>query len=211
MKKNRKPSKDKMDITGREGEWADECINACEKAELTIPILYRWLKKDITVNRTVTIAARILSMAEEILDNNRKNFKTIADVLRSFIYIGTVLTYRVLVTNKQPETVGSWGKTNFISLLQMQEIIGDMQQYDNHVRVMNDYFDSVNKGHVSINKFRRMCLDLIETAPEDKKKLLLGAYGKIIRKEKVSDLYMLETHGGYRSGAGRKAEGVETV
>lgn len=200
-----------MDITGREGEWADECISACKKADLTIPILYRWLKKDTTVNRTVTIAARILSMAEEILDNNRKNFKTIADVLRAFIYIGAVLTYRVLVTNKQPEAAGSWGRTNFTALLQMQEIIGDMQQYDNHVRVMSDYFESVTRGHVTIGKFRRMCKDLINTAPEDKKKLLWDALEKIIHKEKTTDLYMLESHGGYRPGSGRKVQGVDNV
>jgi len=204
MAKLKKPENDRLNLEGKKGEWADECLGACRKAGLIIPIVTKWFKKDEAVSRTITIPARFLSMAEEILDNNRTEFKTLADVFRMWIYIAAILTYRMIVTNREKECFGSWGKSNYTILVQMQATIGDFQKYDNHVRVMQEYFEGVSSGQISIDSFRNMCSELIDSAPEDKKGVLWKAYAKITNREKVADLFTLGGWGGKRENSGRK-------
>lgn len=182
--------------------WVDACLDAVKKAGLIIPIVYSWYKGEPTATIHIVVPVKYIGMAEEILDNNRKFFKTVSDVFRAHLFAGGLLNYKNIMTRNNKDSFGVWGKTHYVIMLQMQTVLSDLQQQEHILNTMEQYSKNKTMKH---ERFRSLCRSIIDSVPEENRAFFEEAYNRLRLKESISDLRELEIHGGPRENAGRKA------
>lgn len=204
MAKLKKSESDRLYVDGKSGEWAEIVVKLCIESGIDIPIIKKWFAKGPTIGKYLTFPLVIMKMAEEVLDNNRSFFKTIGDVIRTFMYVGAVVVYRLIIKNKDTSWSRPWGEANYKALVRMQEAITDIQVFQDNVKEIQTYYDLVKDKLMEREKFECLCKELIKSVPEIKRDALITAYNSILNNEKVPFLRVVGGHGGYRDGAGRK-------